>query len=443
MNNSINILLLNEIKNIAKEKNIEPEKIKGFLTDAIKRIYNKVTYEDNLIVEMDLQNGEMITNKTYVVVEDDFADYDESIHIKVSSALAKQLGLKVGDIFEEHFDISREFNQHQVQQIMQYFKQKITEISNQRVYESWSPMKNEIILAEIEKEDKKSNFYTINLEDQYDKNDNHLEPTLGFIGNKDLNPFETLDVRKKYLFVVVDVKEQSKFCPVILSRTSEKLVEHFLTLEVPEIDDGTIKIVKSARQAGIKTKILVDSKTLPIEPANVCVGPRGERVKNVSNQLNGEKIEIYNYSKNPYELLSKIVTKNNLLKIAIDEVNKKAVLVVSNDELARAIGKRGCNVKLASIVSGYSINVITAKDEHEYSDMYFVHVNSEEFKKYASEKTNDVVENKEIIEDTTVQPIDLEDIDEIMSDLDTNELNDVFKDEVDQILSLENEKTKL
>lgn len=443
MNNSINILLLNEIKNIAKEKSIEPEQIKGFLIDAIKRIYNKVTYEDNLRVEIDLQNGEMITNKIYEVVADDFVDYDETIHIKEGSALAKQLGLKIGDTFEEHFNISKEFNQHQVQQIMQYFKQKITEISNQRVYESWLPMKNEIILAEIEKEDKRSNFYTINLEDQYDKNGIRLEPTLGFVGNRDLNPYESLDVRKKYLFVVVDVKEQSKFCPVILSRASEKLVEHFLTLEVPEIDDGTIKIVKSARQAGVKTKILVDSKTLPIEPATVCVGPRGERVKNVSNQLNGEKIEIYNYSKNPYELLSNIVTKNNLLKIAIDEENKKAVLVVSNDELARAIGKKGCNVKLASMVSGYSINVITAKDEHEFSDMYFVHVNSDEFQKYASTVKPETVEITEKVEEANVQPIDLEDIEEIMSDFDANELNDVFKDEVDQILNLDNEKTKL
>lgn len=442
MNNSINILLLNEIKNIAKEKSIEPEQIKVFLIDAIKRIYNKVTYEDNLKVEIDLQNGEMITNKIYEIVDDNFIDYDETIHIKENNPIVKQLNLKNGDTFEEHFDISKEFNQHQVQQIMQYFKQKITEISNQRVYDSWLPMKNEIILAEIEKEDKKSNFYTINLEDQYDKNGVHLEPTLGFVGNRDLNPFESLDVRKKYLFVVIDVKEQSKFCPVILSRASEKLVEHFLTLEVPEIDDGTIKIIKSARQPGVKTKILVDSKTLPIEPATVCVGPRGERVKNVSNQLNGEKIEIYNYNKNPYELLSKIVTKNNLLKIAINEENKKAVLIVTNDELARAIGKKGCNVKLASMISGYSINVITAKDEHEFSDMNFIHVNSDEFYKYTSNQIVEVDKPKEKIEET-IQPIDLEDIEEIMNDFDVNELNDVFKNEVDQILNLDNEKTKL
>ena len=119
------------------------------------------------------------------------------------------------------------------------------------------------------------------------------------------------------------------------------------------------------------------------------------------------------------------------------------MLVVSNDELARAIGKKGCNVKLASMVSGYSINVITAKDEHEFSDMYFVHVNSDEFQKYASTVKPETVEITEKVEEANVQPIDLEDIEEIMSDFDANELNDVFKDEVDQILNLDNEKTKL
>lgn len=441
MNNSINVLLLNEIKSIAKEKSINAEQIKEFLIDAIKRIYTKVTYEDNIRVEIDLNNGEMITNIIYVVTDPNDNEFDETIHIRMDDEKVKELGLKLGDTYEEHFEISKEFNQQQVQQIMQFFKQKITEISNQRVYESWMPMQNEVILAEIEKEDKKGGFFTINLEEQYDKSGMHLEPTLGFLGNKELNSFEVLDVRKKYPFVVLDVKEQSKFCPVILSRSSEKLVEYYMTMEIPEIDDGTVKIVKSVRQAGIKTKVLVSSRTLPVEPASVCVGPRGERVKNISKLLNGEKIEIYNYYENPYILLSQIVTKTDLVKLHVDEENKYAVLVVYDSELSKTIGKRGTNVKLASMLSGYSINVIGESDFSEYDDLKFVEVNSSEFRNMLESTKRKP--NTTINESTNnVAPIQIEDFDDMMSDLDDdNELNATFQDEVKQIL--ENEKEKL
>lgn len=440
MNNSINVLLLNEIKNIAKEKNIDAEQIKEFLIDAIKRIYTKITYEDNIRVEIDLNSGKMITNIVYVVADSNDNEFDETLNIKLNDEKIQELGLKIGDIYEEHFDISKEFNQQQVQQIMQFFKQKITEISNQRVYESWAPMKNEVILAEIEKEDKKGGFFTINLEEQYDKLGNLLEPTLGFLGNKELNPFEILDVSKKYPFVVLDVKEQSKFCPVILSRSSEKLVEYYMTMEIPEIDDGTIKIIKSVRQAGIKTKVLVDSRNLPIEPASICVGPRGERVKNISKLLNGEKIEIYNYYENPYVLLSQIVTKTDLIKIHVDEKNKYAILVVYDSELSKTIGKKGTNVKLASMLSGYSINVIGESDFNEYDDLKFVEINSNEFKDMLNNAIKKV-QNKSLKSTDINTNIQIEDFDDMMNDLEEdNELNATFQDELKQIL--ENEKEK-
>lgn len=225
-----------------------------------------------------------------------------------------------------------------------------------------------------------------------------------------------------------------------MSRASEKLVEHFLTMEVPEIDDGTIKIVKSARQAGVKTKVLVSSKTLPIEPASVCVGSRGERVKNVSNQLNGEKIEIYNYYEDPIVLLSEIVTKTDLIKLGIKEEDKTAVLVVEEDQIYKIIGKKGCNVKLASILSGYSISIIGPKDEEEYDDYEFININSEAFRQRKIQAKNP---STSAMNTETVLPVFDDEIEEMINEFDENELNDVFKDEVEQILNFNNEKEKL
>lgn len=436
-----NLLLIEEIKNIAKSKAIDQEIVKNFLIDAIIKTYNRCTYEDNLRVQINLNNAEISIKKYYIVVEDDFVDYDENIHIPISDELVKNANLKLGDELEIDFDITKEFNQSQVSQIMQMFKQKITEISNKKVYESWSPMIGEVIIAEIEKEDKKGGFYTINLEKQYDTQGKLLEPTLGFLGSKELNPNEVLDVRKKYTFAVINVKEQSKFCPIILSRNSEKLVEYYMAMNIPEIDDGTIKIVKIARNPGIKSKVIVDSKTLPVTPASVCVGVNGERVKNISNQLNGEKIEIYNWNNDPVVLLSYIISKTGILEIGVDEENKQAVVVVDKNELSKIIGKKGSNVKLASIISGYAIDVISVEDKDEYPEIYFININSDEFKnKINSGSKPQYNRNKN---ESTIDENEIDNYEEY-EDLDFTNSNDfeAFEEEVKQILNQDNEKNK-
>ncbi|MBR2651985.1 hypothetical protein IKD56_01130 [bacterium] len=137
MNSSnTNLLLIEEIKNVSKSKGVDQDIIKNFLIDSIIKTYNRCTYEDNLRVRIDLNNGEIDIKKFYIVVDDDFIDFDENIHIKLSDELVAKNNLKLNDELEMDFDITKEFNQAQVSQIMQMFKQKITEISNQKVYQS-------------------------------------------------------------------------------------------------------------------------------------------------------------------------------------------------------------------------------------------------------------------------------------------------------------------
>ena len=454
MNNQINLLLLESVNNISKEKNIDRETIKDFLIDSIKKAFTKSTFEDNLEVDFNLETGELIANKLYTVVEDS-ENFDEYLHILVNDPRVKEQGLQLGDIYKEPFNITKEFKQQQVQQILQSFKQKIVEISNQRVYKSWTPMIGEVILAEIEKEDKKGNFFTVNLESQFDKNAMPLESTLGFIGKKEQNPLETLDVGKKYHFVISEVKEQSKFCPVILSRSSEKLVEYYMNLEIPEIDDGTIKIVSIARVAGIKTKVIVDSKTLNVEPAAVCVGPKGSRVKTISQLLGGEKVEIYNYNEDPIVMLSEVLEKSKMVGIKLNEENgqKSATIIVQNDALPQVIGKRGSNAILAHKLTGWNIDIIT-KEDAEYEELEYLKVNSEEYKNHF--KKPQVKQEASI--DLDILSLNDHDIDEIInnsiSDEDhpmashdeelnydlgdsdeLGELNEMFGDEIKNVLN--------
>ena len=153
MENNFNNLLLAAINNIAKEKKIDKEIIRDFLLESIKKAFIKSTYEDNIELSLDLDTGKLEALKLFTVVEDD-DNFDEYINILENDSRIKDKNLKLGDIYKESFDISKEFRPQQVGQILQSFKQKITEISNQRVYKSWTPMINEVIMAEIEKEDK-------------------------------------------------------------------------------------------------------------------------------------------------------------------------------------------------------------------------------------------------------------------------------------------------
>lgn len=444
MENNFNNLLLSAINNIAKEKKIDKEIIRDFLLESIKKAFIKSTYEDNIELSLNLETGELKALKLFTIVEDD-DNFDEYINILVNDSRINDKNLKLGDVYKEPFDISKEFRPQQVSQILQSFKQKITEISNQRVYKSWTPMINEVIMAEIEKEDKRGNFYTINLENQCDKFGNVLEPTLGFLGKKELNPLEELDVSKKYHFVIFDIKEQSKFCPVILSRASEKLVEYYMNLEIPEIDDGSINIVKSARIAGFKTKVLVQPKVkLPIEAASICVGPKGSRVKNISELIGGEKVEIINYNPNIMIQLTLLFDKTKIIGIAINEEEKQVTIVANSDAILSMIGKKGNNVKLASMLLGYSINIMSEQDAKTL-DIQFININDieelntqEEF----IEIENNPINNDEEINFMNLDENDINDLvnesNNTLFDLDNEnieEFNDAFKDELEKVFN--------
>ncbi len=442
MKNNFNEYLLAAINNIAKEKDIDKAVIRDFLLESIKKAFIKSNYEDNIELSLDLNTGELKALKLFTVVEDN-DDFDEYINILENDPRVKKEELKLGDVYKESFDISKEFRPQQVGQILQSFKQKITEISNQRVYKSWTPMINEVIMAEIEKEDKRGNFYTINLENQVDKYGNSLEPTLGFLGKKELNPLEELDVSKKYHFVVTEIKEQSKFCPVILSRASEKLVEYYMSLEIPEIDDGSIQIVKSARIAGFKTKVLVQPKVkLPIEAASICVGPKGNRVKNISKLLSGEKVEILNYHPNILIQLTYIFDKTKIIGIELNEEDKQITIVAESDSILPMIGKKGNNVKLASMLLGYAINIMNEADANNLNIKY---ININEILNQSDNLVNideNIINNEDEINFMNLDENDINDLvtqsnDELfeLNDENIEEFNDAFKDELEKVFN--------
>ena len=371
-NDVIAATLAKEINDTAKEKDIDPNTVAEFLAFSIKKAYAKKNYEDNLEVFIDPKTGALNAYLLFEVVDDEFAksnDFDDILQIAESDPAVKAEGLKVGDFYKKPFNIVKEFSHSQVQQILQSFKQKIVEVTNQKVFNAWKDKVGEIVLAELEREDQKKGSLYVNLDFP------NLIKTMGFVSLKEQNKLEHLEVGRKYPFVIKEVTEVTKFWPVVLSRADGRLINYYMALENPEIEDGTIEIKDVARIAGLKTKVVVASKQPTItEPAAICVGQKGMRIKAVSNAIGGEKIEVYNYSDDPIVMIANLFGKNKIkgIKLIENEEGKivKAIVVADKELLPMLIGSYGHNIKLNNKLLGFNIEVLAEEDlgdeDHDY-----------------------------------------------------------------------------
>merc|ERR1711981_247060 len=168
-----------------------------------------------------------------------------------------------------------------------------------------------------------------------------------------------------------DVVRESKGQQIYLSRAHPKFMEKLFFQEVPEIYDGIIEIKNSARDPGSRAKICVNSKDSSIDPVGACVGMRGSRVQSVVNELHGEKIDIVNWSEDPATLAVSALAPAEIQKVIIDDENKRIEVILTEENLSKAIGRRGQNVRLASKLINYEIDILTEKEETEKRQIEF------------------------------------------------------------------------
>lgn len=174
---------------------------------------------------------------------------------------------------------------------------------------------------------------------------------------------EVYKVNDRIKAYVKEVSRESKGAQIFLSRTDEKMLAKLLEVEVPEIYDGNIKIMAIARDPGSKAKIAVFASDSSIDAVGSCVGVRGSRIKSITNELNGEKIDVLLWSNDPAQFVINSMTPATISKVVIDEDKRRVELVVPADQLSIAIGRRGQNVRLASKLTGWNIDVMTDEQE--------------------------------------------------------------------------------
>lgn len=355
--------IIEHIKLLAQQYNVSQDKIAELLSEIITRAYNKQIPDQAINVRIDMESGKIVSEKVFKVIEDT-DDYDDFIEIPKSEA--NQYGsFSVGDECKVPFDILSFFKKNEILTIMQVFKQKLIEINNARVYEKWSPRLGDVINCMIEKYDHTKGFYIIDLDDG----------NFGFMSRNESIPGEDLKPGQRYKFYIKEVKEQSKGWPIILSRADAKFVQKLLEEEIPEIGSGEIVVEAIERIAGFKTKLAVSSANTSYDPASVVVGPKGFRVKTVSDLLNGEKIEVIKYTPDKKELLISACGINNLVGIKYVEAASEneqpyATLVTTEKLLPVIIGKKGNNIKLISKLVNCSIDINTVEEAKLHNIQY-------------------------------------------------------------------------
>ena len=213
-----------------------------------------------------------------------------------------------------------------------------------------------------------------------------LGRTEAIIQKNELIPRENIKPGDRLKAYCLDVRREPRGQQIFLSRAHSKFMEKLFVQEVPEIYDGLIEIISSARDPGSRAKICVKAVDTSLDPVGACVGMRGSRVQAIVNELQGEKIDIVNWSEDPAVVVSNALSPAEILRVNVDNKEKKLDVILSEDNLSKAIGRRGQNVRLATKLMNYEINIMTDQEDSERRQMEF------------KEKTENFVKNLELDE---------------------------------------------
>lgn len=331
-------------KGIAKETIIEA--LEAALTSAYKRNYNQA---QNVEVSFDDKKGKVHVYAVKQVVED---VVDNRLECSLSDALQLNRGYELGD--DIRFEVTpKNFGRIAAQTAKQVIMQRVREAERTIVYNKYSKYQDELMTGEVEREDNRFVYIDLGqVEAVMPRNDQ--------MQNEEYRPQDRIKV------YVNKVEDATKGPQIFVSRTAPGLLKRLFEEEVPEIYDGTVEIVSIAREAGDRAKVAVRSANDDIDPVGTTVGPKGQRVQTIVNELGGENMDIVQWTDNPAEFISNSLNPSEVVDVIFDEENENACTVIVPDyQLSLAIGKKGQNARLAAKLTGYKIDI---KSESEASN---------------------------------------------------------------------------
>ena len=341
------------IEAISNEKNITKEDVLESLEEALA-VATKKRSNIEVRVEVDRHTGEFKTFRQWQVIEDgeQFVDddgtmFDPELHIYQADAN----GLNVDEFVEEPME-SLEFGRIAAQVAKQVIIQKVREAERTVVVDNYSERVGEVVMVTVKRVDR-GNVYV------------DMGGIDGMISKYDLIPNESIRKNDRLRAYIKEVKSTPRGAQIFLSRTATDMMVQLFEMEVPEISEGVIEIKAGARDPGLRSKLAVKAKDKRIDPIGSCIGMRGARVQAVSKELNGERVDIILWDDDPAQFVINAMAPAEVSSIVVDEDKRSMDIAVEEDQLALAIGRGGQNIKLASKLSGWKLNVMSLNDADE------------------------------------------------------------------------------
>jgi transcription termination/antitermination protein NusA len=334
---------------VARDKSIDKQVVLAAMEEAMQRAA-KARYgsENEIRVEIDPKTGETHVSRYLHVVE--LVDNDK-IEISLAEAQARNPSAMIGDIIAETlppFDFSRISSQAAKQVIVQ----KVRDAERERQYEEYKDRIGEIVHGMV----KRAEFGSVVVD---------LGKAEGVVRRDEMIPRENFRTNDRIRAYIYDVRREARGPQIFLSRSHPQFMVRLFAQEVPEIYDGIIEIRAVARDPGSRAKIAVISKDSSIDPVGACVGMRGVRVQAVVQELQGERIDIIPWSGEAATFIVNALAPAEVSKVVLDEDTRRVEVVVPDEQLSLAIGRRGQNVRLASQLTGWQIDILTEAEESE------------------------------------------------------------------------------
>jgi len=351
--------LLNVIEAVAHEKGVARqvivEAMEAALASAAKKRYPDE--EVTMRVKIDPRSGEYETFRRWEIVADDVVMESPSRQIRLMDALDVRADAQVEEFIEEQVE-NAEFGRIAAQAAKQVIVQRVREAERAQVVEAYADRVGELLTGVVKRVERGSVF--IDLGDNAE----------AYISKDKAIPRDTMRAGDRVRGYLAEVRSEVRGPQLFMSRTAPEFMIELFKLEVPEVGQGLVEIKAAARDPGDRAKIAVLAHDSRTDPIGACIGMRGSRVQAVSNELNGERIDIVLWSDNPAQFVIDAMAPAEVQSIIVDEEKHSMDIAVAEDKLAQAIGRGGQNVRLASKLTGWQLNVmtqdqVTAKSEAE------------------------------------------------------------------------------
>ncbi|MEC5229886.1 transcription termination factor NusA [Bacillus inaquosorum] len=337
------LTILEKEKGISKEIIIEA--IEAALISAYKRNFNQA---QNVRVDLNRETGSIRVFARKDVVDE---VYDQRLEISIEEAQGIHPEYMVGDVVEIEVT-PKDFGRIAAQTAKQVVTQRVREAERGVIYSEFIDREEDIMTGIVQRLDNKFIYVSLGKIEA-------LLPVNEQMPNESYKPHDRIKV------YITKVEKTTKGPQIYVSRTHPGLLKRLFEIEVPEIYDGTVELKSVAREAGDRSKISVRTDDPAVDPVGSCVGPKGQRVQAIVNELKGEKIDIVNWSSDPVEFVANALSPSKVLDVIVNEEEKATTVIVPDYQLSLAIGKRGQNARLAAKLTGWKIDIKSETDARE------------------------------------------------------------------------------